>query len=266
AMADIPEATTTSRAPAVVDTPTQRSASSCDSGQTLEEVRAALPADELAVHYNVSRGVTSLVIWSVDAEIPVPMVEAQLSESADQAWVHAGRMAIAAVEASECVRELFDAIDAVVVDREYAGWLSGQVRIADIPYDATANEINDSFLAVLDQFNVTYLRQTVVQDVPQGTCDWPEARQNIWQHFSPDRLNIAFYYTIDEFGGNVWAQWDGPPDEAMLIASMMNVMLGLECFNPQANIIAMIVDEAGNMIRIAVVPQMNMAEIQISTP
>jgi hypothetical protein len=52
----------------------------------------------------------------------------------------------------------------------------------------------------------------------------------------------------------------------MLMASIMNVMLGLECFNPQANIIAIVVDDSGNMIRIAVVPRMNMAEIQISTP
>ena len=52
----------------------------------------------------------------------------------------------------------------------------------------------------------------------------------------------------------------------MIIASIANVMLGLECFNSQANIIAMVVDEAGNMIKFAVVPQMNLAEMQISSP
>lgn len=259
-------ATNTPQAPAIVNTATQRSASSCDPGQTLDALRETLPVDEYAVHYNVSRGVASLVIWSVDAEIPVPMTEVQISESVDLAWVHAGRMAIAAVNANSCVRDLFDAIDAIVVDSAYAGWFSGQVRIADIPSGATAVEIDDSFLMVLDSFNVTYLRQSVVQSVPEGLCDWPEALQNIWGHFSPDRPNVAFYYTIDEFGGNVWAQWDGPPEDAVVMASIMNMMLALDCFNPQANIIAIVVDESGQLIRIAVVPQMNLADIQISTP
>jgi hypothetical protein len=218
------------------------------------------------VHYNISRGVASLVIWSVNPEIPVPMTEAQISESVDQAWVHAGRMAITAVNTSSCVRELFDAIDTIVVDSDYAGWLSGQIRSADIPSSATPDTIDDSFLTTLDRFNLSYLRQAVVQTVPEGSCAWPQARENIWTHFSPERKNIAFYYTIDEYGGNVWAQWDGPPDEGMIIASIANVMLGLECFNPQANIIAIVVDEGGNMIRIAVVPQMNLAEMQVSTP
>jgi hypothetical protein len=256
-MADTPQET---------NTPPAQAASSCDHAQTLDEVRAALPVNELAVNYNVSRGITSLVIWSVNPEITVPMTEAMISEGIDQAWLHAGRMAIAAVEASSCVRELFDVIDAIVVDSNYAGWFSGQVRTADIPANATSDEINDPFLMVLDSFNITYLRQAVVQAVPEGTCDWPQARQNIWGHFSPDRANVAFYYTIDEFGGNVWAQWDGPPDDTMLTASIMNVMLALDCFNPQANIIAIVVDDAGNMIRIAVVPQMNLAEMQITNP
>lgn len=250
----------------VANTPTQRAVSSCDPGQTLDEVRAALPVDEAAVTYNVSRGVASLVIWSVNPEIPVPITEAQISETVDQAWVHAGRMAMAAVNASPCVIELFDAIDSIVVDSAYTGWFSGQVRIADIPAGASADEINDSFLMVLDKFTVTYLRQAMVQSVPEGSCGWTEAHQNIWEHFSPERKNTAFYYTIDEFGGNVWAQWEGPPDDTVLMASIMNVMLGLDCFNPQANIIAIVVDEAGNMIRIAVVPQMNLAEMQISMP
>lgn len=261
-----PSATFTPAAPAPVSSPTQRSTSSCDPSQTLDEVRAALPVDEFAVHYHVSRGTTTLVIWSVNRDIPLSITEAQISETLDQAWIHAGRMAIAAVNASSCVGELFDAIDTIVVDGNYAGWLSGQIRIADIPSEATHEEIDDSFLMALDRFNLTFVRQALVQAVPEGSCDWPEARENIWTHFSPERRNLAFYYTIDDFGGNVWAQWDGPPDDAVLLASMMNVMLGLECFNPQANIIAIVVDESGNIIRFALVPKMNISEIQISTP
>jgi hypothetical protein len=261
-----PPATNAPQAPAPLSPPTQERTSSCDPGQTLDEVRAALPVSEYAVHYNVSQGVASLVIWSVNPDIPLSIREAQISETGDQAWVHAGRIAIAAVNASPCVSDLFDAIDTIVVDGNYAGWLSGQIRIADMPPGVSLNGIDDAFLMVLDSFTISYLRQAMVQTVPEGSCDWPEARQNIWGHFSPERKNIAFYYTIDEYGGNVWAQWDGPPDDAMLMASIMNVMLGLECFNPQANIIAVVVDESGNMIRIAVVPQMNIADIQISTP
>jgi hypothetical protein len=261
-----PMPTATNTVPAPVGRPTEGATLSCDPGQTLDQVRAALPVDEYAVHYSVSNGIASLVIWSVNTDIPVPVTEVQISETGDLAWIHAGRMAVAAVNADPCVSELFDAIDAIVVDGGYAGWFSGQVRIADIQPGASFASMNDAFLMTLDGFEVSYLRQAVVQEVPQGSCDWPEARQNIWSHFSPDRKNIAFYYTIDEYGGNVWAQWDGPPDDAVLTASILNVMLGLECFNPQANIIAIVVDEDGNMIRIAVVPQMDLAGMQISTP
>lgn len=256
-------ATDTIAAPPPVSTPTRDRTANCDPGQTLDEVRASLPVDEFAVHYNISQGLWTLVIWSVNTEILVPVSEAAISEMLDQAWMHSGRMAMEAVNASPCVSQLFDAIDTIVVDSAYNGWLSGQYQVANIPYGASFDENESIALQVLDSLYPTYVRQALPLEVPQGSCDWPQALQNIWSHFSPERKNIAFYYTIDEYGGNVWAQWDGPPDDAMFLASILNVMLGLECFNPEANIIAMVVDETGNMIKIAVVPEMNLDAMEV---
>ncbi|HZU86214.1 MAG TPA: hypothetical protein VFF78_01950, partial [Anaerolineaceae bacterium] len=88
-----------------------------------------------------------------------------------------------------------------------------------------------------------------------GSCTWIEAKEHLGYHFSAERQNVAFQFTIDDLGIHVWAQWDGPQDDIILMVSLMNVLTELQCLYPVPDDVIIIgLTEQGVVWRIGVLP------------
>ena len=91
----------------------------------------------------------------------------------------------------------------------------------------------------------------VFEDPPINSCTWQETEEKIHRHFANEREYVAFYYIHDNYGTNVWAQWDGDGEmlDLNLMSSFMNISLELDCLYPLPDYFTYyIVDSNGEII------------------
>jgi hypothetical protein len=227
----------------------------------VEKLRAHLEIVQTAVlHNELSDGVT-LVIWYVDLDLDPGAPSSRIEEDRNEALARAVRVAHAAVRSDDCVKQLFDKLNLIVVDSQYAGWFSASVALRHIP--ATEDITEADLENIVQQLEIGYSIESHPTDPPISSCTWWEARQAIKQHFSPDRTNVEFYFVVDRTGRNLWAQWDGPSDPAIVITNLLNIQLELDCFDPSVNIIFTIVNEAGQVTLAGWVPEGDLGQAQI---
>lgn len=241
--------------PAVVPTkllaPTNANSSACNADETLRNLKSGIAYDESVLSYNKVEGTSFLIVWLVDPEINPAAKESEVAENANLALYHAMILSQELKASDACTGKLFDVINAIVVDKNYNGWLSGQIKIADLP--ATVQTDGNQLNEISKLYEIQYLRSNAAAkpgSAPAGSCAWNDAKKNISNHFSSERENIAFYFVSDETGVNLYAQWDGQPDfvEATLFASLMNIAMEIDCLFPQPDrIIFNVVDEMGDM-------------------
>jgi hypothetical protein len=176
----------------------------------------------------------------------------ELQEQLDDARLRAAELAATVHVASPCASRIFDVINPIVVDSLYQGWFSAEIDPSDLPMsrDFTQEELS----LASDRFRVGYFRTELSHPYKKGTCDWPEALDMLWSHFSADRELVAFYFVIDDLGSHVWAQWDGSADPIMGVANLLNIGLALECFSPAADVIYTIVSPDGQLLDAGVLP------------
>lgn len=233
----------------------------CDADSLLKGFKTTVPYDEFAVHYNEISGTRSLIIWFVDPELNPAAVGGEIQTNLDLALTHAAELSQQIRVQFPCVTELFDVINPIVVDQKYTGWFSGMLDPTIIPDEETLTSAEIDQL--VDKFTVGYLLEALHGPIPAGSCSWPLVRESMQNHFSPERQNVAFYFVVDDFGANVWAQWDGPTDPIFMMTSLMNVMMELECFIPTANLIFIVVDDDGTAGLVGIVPQGDAGSMQI---
>jgi len=227
-------------------------------------VKAAIPYDEFAVHFNEIAGTASLAVWYVDPGLtPFPSAE-QLEQQRGEVKLRAAEVGARVGAASPCSSILFDVINPIVVDAQYQGWFSGTIEPGDLPDgpDFSDEAISD----IADRFSVGYVRSALLHPYPEGTCDWPEARDRLQSHFSPERENVAFYFVIDDSGSHVWVQWDGSPEPTMTVVNLGNISLALECFSAEADLIYIIVGDDGLALQIGLIPQRDPERLTILYP
>lgn len=250
----VPSATP-SHVPAV--TPTAEANLECNTNLVLEKLRSLVEYKEFSVHYNTFQGERTLVIWFVEPTLnPLAKGEA-IADNLELAVVRAMALSQRLSFAEPCVKERFDVITAIEVDRDYNGWFSGKIPPFFLPQ--TAEPTDEELLTV--KFEANYLREVETpkagrQPAPAGSCSWPEARQKARVHFAASRPNIDFYLVIDEVGVNVWAQWDAPvtPLQGEL-ASPLNVAMEVACLHPRLDWLWMfVVDEDGTITFLGRVP------------
>lgn len=212
------------------------------------------------MHNELSDAVT-LVIWYVDPDLDPGTLPSRIEADRDDALASAARVAHEVVRSDPCVKQLFDKLNLIVVDVEYAGWLSASVAPRQVP---TTEDMNEAEVEELvQQLEIGYLLESHPAAPPSVACTWQEARQSIKGHFSPDRANVEFYFVVDRTGRNLWAQWDGPSDPAIVVTNLLNIQLELDCFDPSVNIIFTIVNEAGQVTLAGWVPEGDLGQAQI---
>ncbi len=69
----------------------------------------------------------------VDPDIPLVTSDTQLPAYVDMAFRDALEVTLQLVNSNPCIEELFNVVDAVVVDQWHNGWVSVQWKVEDIP-------------------------------------------------------------------------------------------------------------------------------------
>lgn len=258
-------------APPVEVTPTKGVAaasptpSDCSRDQVLARLKADFPYPEFTLIYNSFQGLDILNIWFVDPEIDPKAQDADLAPNAILALRHATALSHRLGRKDPCIGRLFTTINPIVVDSNYNGWFSGNIRPADLPGtdDLTEAQIE----ALEDAFEIAYWRRN--PPAPQGpapaaSCTWAEARVRIQRHFNPSRENVGFMLVIDENGVKIYAQWDSDAKLlgrdatqwwALQMASMLNVAMELPCLHPVPTaLIVTVVDAEGAIELLGILP------------
>jgi hypothetical protein len=237
---------------APIAVPTDAKPRACNADKTLRNLKSGIAYEESVILYNKVQDTAFLVIWFVDPEINSAAKENEITKNTNIAIRDALIVSQELKEIDPCVSELFTVINTVVVDKNYNGWLSGQINTTDLPTTMQTDEKQLIELAQLYQIGEAgYLRSKVTANTgaaSAGSCTWAEANKNIHNHFSSERENVAFYFILDDGGTTVWTQWDSQPDfvQVNLPASIMNVAMELDCLHPRPDkIMFSIVDETG---------------------
>ena len=240
---------TASPEPAPTEQPTPAPSTACDPNEVVVELHNEVPFVEFVLRHNYAEGIRSLVLWYVDPDLdPLASAEA-LEANLDLAFEHALNLSAQLNRSDLCVGELFDGINPIVVDADYNGWLSGLIDPAMLPDSPMLSPAEIGALRANMQVNYSRTVPTdslVRPSAPEGSCSWQDTVPRIHQHFSPERTNVGFYFVIDEGGVNIWSQWDGPPVAGITMASMLNVLIELDCLYPvPTRLIVILVEDAG---------------------
>jgi len=232
--------------------PTNTELPPCDADQTIRNLKSKIPYSESVVLYNKMYRTSLLVLWFVDPEINPTSQESEVTKNAKLAIRDAILQSQRLNAEDGCVSRLFDEIYVIIVDKNYNGWFSGQIRIADLPATVPADEKQLDEIA--KAYRTTYLREEVAANLdplPGNSCTWVDAKQNIQNHFSSERENVDFYLIVDESGVQVWTQWDSELDllQSNLPTSLLNITAEIDCLFPQPYIIFFqVVDKTGQTL------------------
>lgn len=262
-----PEWTATASPPLPTSTKTSTATSqpsptsSCHLASILKGIKELVPYNDFSVHHNVISGISTLVIWFVDPNLNTNASQEAIAEVVQQAKIDSVELIHQVSFSTPCASDLFDVINTIIVDSNYVGWLSSQLSPSDLPGTTglSIDERND----LISRLTVVFERSAPVQEYLPGSCTWNETKERLYYHFSFERHNVAFYYVIDDYGQNIWAQWDGPADPLMVSLNVGNILLESECFPPQANIFIIIVDDMGVAQFIGIIPQMQVDNMQV---
>lgn len=246
-----PAPTFTPAPPPDTPIPTDTKPTACNADQTLKNLKQTVSYEEFVVLHQKLQDASFLVIWFIDPELNPSAKESEISANAELAIRDALILSQQLKASDDCIDSLFSLINPIVVDKNYNGWFSGQINTSDLP-DVLPTD-NQQLAEYAKLFQIGYLRNTTTAQTgsaPTDSCSWQEANQNIHNHFSPDRENVAFYFVLDDSGVNVWAQWDSEPEflEATLFASLLNVGMEVDCLFPTPDRITFdVVDETGEI-------------------
>jgi hypothetical protein len=229
----------------------------CNADNVLANLKELVPYDEFTMHYSTSKDSTSLVVWFVDPDLDVKADAKSIEKYVTLAQEHAASLVHLLNSSDRCVAKLFAEINPIVVDSNYNGWLSAQIDLTKIPAVKTLSKEDIDDLIKL--FDIGFTRKNVSKIAalaPKDSCTWQDANKNLHSHFSPERQNVSFQFTIDDNGVNVWAQWDSPTDLNFVVAALTNVVQEIRCLHPKVDqLFVIVVDKDGVVFLIGAMSQ-----------
>jgi hypothetical protein len=187
--------------------------STCNADAMLAAARAEMGTVESSISFNSISGVNNLNVWYVDTDIDASDGAAAADEIANRVRRNVVELAIRLNNLDPCIGEIFGGQTFIAVDQDYNSWFIGALSSILIP---TETSLTDESIENLTQLiEIGYLRSEEIQPYElidsEENCQWPVVRKQLKAAFGMERMNVSFYYYIDEEGGNIWAQWDVPP-------------------------------------------------------
>ncbi|MCD4752297.1 MAG: hypothetical protein K8R40_04435 [Anaerolineaceae bacterium] len=142
-----------------------------------------------------------------------------------------------------CVDELFDQINATILDKNHNGWISVEWKLSELPRDEYLSQ--EEWGEMYSNLEFIYLRTKPTlkyMNPPIGACTWEEIRNNVHQHLSGEisKPSASIYLFIDE-QVTVWANWQvdatEEPLEPSIPSTLMNLVHEMECLYPPPDLI-----------------------------
>jgi hypothetical protein len=233
--------------------------SSCRPGDVLAGIRKDFPYEHEgkkalnAANYFFYQDLSAIVVWFQDESLSIETEKPDVTKTAEGARAHASQVTADLLKRDACIKQLFSALDVIVVDRDGNGWFSGELMLQEAP---SAEDVQ----AISDAFEDVYLRKKMPEPLSAETkCTFVEARNKIKSHFSDGKLanaNLEFYIIVDEGLGTVYAQWTGDATPANNLTRILNVAYELQCLtSPKIeSIFFTVVDRQGKILAAGKMP------------
>jgi hypothetical protein len=223
-------------------------------------LKSGLPVDEAVIFHNVLHGAPILGIWFVDPDIAVDFPTGEGMEENKRLAINDGlHIAFLLKQSDPCISSFF-IINPIVVDSQYNNWFSANIQVENIPDTIADNNLEDMY----SYANVFYLREELpipIDSIPPDSCDWPTTLAKIQQHFSPDSTNTTFYFSRDEEGNYVWANYYIPSQETaypITLPILLNIATELDCLYPVPDkIIVTALDPDSQVVLMGFLPNTN---------
>ena len=235
----------------------------CDPNQVIADLYDEFPVEQFTFVYSGTfmlgvGTVSRLTFWMVDYTVnPDPGSDPNVILNNAGTALESGLHAASYIEHNyACVDEVFAYINPIVVDLNYAGWIS-----LDMPTGVLAEKVDLSDsqqTADLDQYaQLNYVRQdppAAFESPSASSCDWQTARTGLEGDFlSKSNGNTAFFFVRDDHGNNVWAFLDNsnvtlvPAD--YLEDQVLQIIAEIECLHPAPdNLIVQTLGENGTVL------------------
>jgi hypothetical protein len=235
----------------------------CDPNQVIADLYTEFTREQFTFVYSGSfifgaGTVSRLTFWMVDYSVnPDPGTNPNVILNNAGTALESGLHAASYIEHNyTCVNDVFAYINPIVVDRNYAGWIS-----IDLPTGVLAENVDltdSQQTADLDQYaQLNYVRQD--PPAPFGSpsansCDWSTARTGLEGEFlSNSNGNTAFFFVRDDHGNNVWVYLDNSnvtlTPEDFLEDQVLQIIADIECLHPVPdNLIVQTLGENGTIL------------------
>jgi hypothetical protein len=262
--------------PTITPTATLTPAPACDADQVLHQVDELLAGETFEAHYLTINQELTLSVWLVDPEIDPSASQARLASNNRQALERGVSISYQIIDKLACVRQVFENINPMIVDRRYQSWYIDFVPIRAFPEidNPTADDLIDALERSMEGSPSRRRAppQQEDQPAPVDACGWPKARAAIQSHFGMERRNAAAYLLINDPPSTqgpwnsyattnviVQAQWDihnaDEADEAVILENLEPLVEALACLWPPVDLLEVfIVVPSGQMVIYGMVP------------
>jgi hypothetical protein len=227
--------------------------------EVLEKLEGVIPYEEYSLSFNTSKEGSALTLWLVNQNVDSHVGEG-LRDAIASALLEATVVVHQMDKTDECVGELFDFINVIIVDSDYVGVFSGMLSMENIPDSATLSE--DELITLATSYKVDYRLREPMESFtipPLDACTWGETREKIAQNFSVSNPNVDFFYMFDALGSTVWAQFVGPIEgetRGYAILKVKDIIEDLDCLYPPANKInTIIINGEGEVLLVGTLSQ-----------
>ena len=258
--------------PTLQPMPMMSATSPCDLAEVLPRVDDWLAGSEYEADYLTINHQLALSIWLVDRDIDPTATNQTLSVNAHHALLTGLQMAHRMVTDIPCARKLFDAVNPMIVDRDYNGWYIDVIPMIAIPNASTVTD--DLLISSIAQngLQIAYLRRSppaphAIVD-PGSSCTWADARSQIMSIFGGARRNVSAYLIVgyQAIPGSAGrepvytqVQWDvsapAELEQAAVLAVLQQLAASVACLTPPVDRLeTFVVDAQGRVMVYALVP------------
>ncbi len=232
--------------------------SRCDHDEVLRQVDELLVDHVSETHYAIINRELMLSIWLIDPTLDPSASGDDIAETSTQAFINGAMIAHRITYQIPCVRELYDGINPMIVDRDYNAWYIDIIPLRAIP--TSENPSVEELTASIERSGMEYadIRRTSTQDEIQvaqsDACTWPEARAAIREINEPEQGNNAAYLIIDDEQVLVQIQWaiaKGQESDDQAVVERIGLLSHtLDCLNPPIDKMELFVVDARGRLNV----------------
>jgi hypothetical protein len=206
------------------------SADDCKAADILAQVDVLLADRIFESHCLIIRNQFVLSIWLVVPELDACAAKGEVEVNSRLAFVKGLRMCHTVVSGIPCVRELFDAVNPMIVDGQFNCWYRDIIPMRNLPPEENPSDDELTQYATRRNMKYSYSRTVTPRTKDRaGTLEipaWQEFRKSIQQLLcrEPGRCNAAAYPMFLKDYCIVQVYWEAAADGNLVDADILERM------------------------------------------